>query len=229
MRILFVAADPMELRGMLARASEVRPSSAPARFAREARIADYDALLVANGMGWKRAAAAVAAGDSFGPEAIVSTGFCGALAPDLDIADVVAATSVVGAGRDCPARPIGLRTGVIVSIDHVAQTAAEKRKLRESGAVAVEMEAAAVGLAATGRGTPFYCVRAVTDLAEETMVNDFNRALRDDGHLDTIITLRGALCRPSSRIPELIRLRRRCVRAAEALGEFFVGCRFESE
>jgi nucleoside phosphorylase len=115
---------------------------------------------------------------------------------------------------------------VVVSIDHVAQTAVEKRKLRETGALAVEMEAAAVAKAAGERGLPFYCVRAVTDLADESMANDFNRALREDGHLDTIVILRGALCRPTSRIPELLRLRRRCVRAAEAMGEFIVGCRF---
>ena len=226
MRILFVAADPMEFRGILSRATVVRPSKAPASFAREARVGGHDALLIADGMGWGRASAAVASGVGFCPDAIVSTGFCGALDESLSVGDVVAATSVIGGERECPACPIGSRTGVIVSVDHVAQTAAEKRKLRESGALAVEMEAAAVGLAAASLGLPFYCVRAVTDLAGESMTNDFNRALREDGHLDTIVILRGALCRPSSRIPELLRLRRRCVRAAEALGEFFVGCGF---
>ncbi|HTK77348.1 MAG TPA: hypothetical protein VL371_18940 [Gemmataceae bacterium] len=226
MRILFVAADPMEFRGMLARSTEVRPSSAPVRFAREARIGAHHALLIANGMGWARAAAAVDSGDTFRPDAIVSTGFCGALDERLSVADIVVATAVVGDGRDCPARSVGPRAGVIVSLDHVAQTAVEKQKLRKSGAIAVEMEAAAVGKAAADRGIPFYCVRAVTDLAGETFANDFNRALRGDGHLDTISILRGALCRPRSRIPELLRLRRRCVRASEALGEFIVGCRF---
>jgi adenosylhomocysteine nucleosidase len=226
MRLLFVAADPMEFRGMLARASEVRRSNAPAQFGREARLAGHEALLVADGMGWKRAARAVAAGDAFRPEAVVSTGFCGALDERLAIADVVSATRVVGDGREHLTCPAGSRTGVIVSIDHVAQTALEKKKLRETGAVAVEMEAAAVARAAAERGIPFYCIRAVTDLAGETMANDFNGALREDGHLDTINVLRGALCRPTTRIPELLRLKRRCVRAAEALGEFFVGCRF---
>ncbi len=226
MRLLLIAADPMEFRGILARAQDVRPSAAPARFAREARLAGNETLLVADGMGWKRAARAMAAGETFRPDAVVSTGFCGALDERLAIADVVSATSVVGGGDEHPALPLGGRTGKIVSIDHVAQTAREKRKLRETGAVAVEMEAAAVARAAAERGIPFYCARAVTDLAGETMANDFNGALREDGHLDTMNVLRGALCRPTSRIPELLRLRRRCVRAAEALGEFFVGCRF---
>lgn len=227
MRLLFVAAEPIEFRGMLARASAVRPSSAPARFAREARIGAHDALLIANGMGPQPASQAVIAGSAYRPEAIVSTGFCGALDERFGIAEIVAASAVVGGGREFPALPVEApHRGVVVSIDRVAQTAEEKRKLRETGAAAVEMEAAAVASAAEKMGLPFYCIRVVTDLAGETMSNDFNRALRSDGHLDTMVILRGALCRPASRLPELLRLRRRCVRAAEVLGEFFVSCRF---
>jgi nucleoside phosphorylase len=227
MRILFVAADAMEFRGMVSRAASVRRQAFAASFAQAGRIGPHDALFVANGMGWRRAAAAVAAADPFRAEAIVSTGFCGALDERLGIADVVAGTGVAGGGREYAARHIeAANRGVIRSIDHVAQTADEKRKLRESGACAVEMEAAGVAEEAERRGLPFYCVRAVTDLAGETMANDFNRALREDGHLDTMDILRGALCRPTHRVPELFRLRSRCIRAAEALGEFFVGCRF---
>src|SRR5690349_9778230 len=58
------------------------------------------------------------------------------------------------------------------------------------------------------------------------MANDFNQALRSDGHFDTIRILRGALSRPTIRLPELIRLRCRCVRAAEALGKFLSAADF---
>jgi nucleoside phosphorylase len=178
-------------------------------------------------MGQKPAAAALAAAAAFRPDAIVSTGFCGALVDEYAVADIVAATTVLGAGREFPARTVEApHRGPIVSIDHVAQSAEEKRKLCRTGACAVEMEAAAVAAGAIELALPFYCVRVVTDLAHESMVNDFNRALRGDGYLDTMIILRGALRRPASRVPELLRLRRRCVRAAEALGEFFAGCRF---
>jgi hypothetical protein len=73
---------------------------------------------------------------------------------------------------------------------------------------------------------PFYCVRVVTDLAGETMANDFNAALRADGHFDTMVVLRGALRRPLARVPELCRLRQRSVRAARVLGVFFANCRY---
>jgi adenosylhomocysteine nucleosidase len=223
MRILFVAAVPLEFRGILARASGARRDTAGTAL----RLGLHEALLVARGMGWKRAAEAAASAGSFRPDVIVSTGFCGALDERFGIADVIAATSILTADAEFPARAIDApHCGPILSIERVAQTAGEKRKLRATGAIAVEMEAAAVARAAAERGLPFYCVRAVTDLASETMANDFNRALRSDGHLDTISILRGALCRPTSRAPELLRLRSRCIRASEALGEFFVGCRF---
>jgi nucleoside phosphorylase len=227
MRLVFVAAEPMEFRGILARASNVRSTAVRGRFAREVRIGGHDALLIANGMGPTRAAAAMGVAGAYRPDAVVSTGFCGALDDRLGIGDIIAATSVAGAGREFPARPVAApHHGLVVSIDHVAQTAAEKAKLRATGAIAVEMEASAVAAGAQALGLPFYCVRVITDLSRETMSNDFNGALREDGHLDTMVILRGALCRPASRLPELLRLRRRCVRAAEALGEFFAGCRF---
>ena len=116
--------------------------------------------------------------------------------------------------------------GVVCSIDHVAQSAAEKRQLRAGGASAVEMEAGGVAARAAAHGLPFYCVRVVTDLAGEEMANDFNAALRPDGHFATMRILQSALRHPLTRLPELLRLRSRCVRAARALGDFFADCRF---
>lgn len=219
MRILFVAAEAMEFEGVLERASGVRPATVSAQWARECRLGEHDALLVANGAGTKRAAAAARAGiETWRPEAVVSTGFCGALDPSLGIGSVVI-------GTDGPAAGEAAR-GVIRTVDHVVRAAEEKRKLRASGAVAVEMEAAGVADCARERGLPFFCVRAVTDLAGETLANDFQAALREDGHFDTIKVLAGALRHPSQRVPELLRLRRRCKHAARALGDFFVVCGF---
>jgi adenosylhomocysteine nucleosidase len=227
MKLLFVAADAMEFRGLLERAQDVRRYPIVADFSRSARIGAHDALLVANGAGWVRAGAAVRAAEGFGPDAIVSTGFCGALDDCLEIGGIVAGTEIAGAGRRYACTPLEApHRGVVVSIDHVAQTAAEKRKLQQAGALAVEMEAAAVAAGAEEHGIPFYCIRAVTDLASENLENDFSGALRADGHFDTMFILRGALRSPSVRVPELLRLRSRCVRAARTLGDFIVGCRF---
>ncbi|MBZ5724129.1 MAG: hypothetical protein LAP87_03965 [Acidobacteriia bacterium] len=230
MKLLVVAADRMECRGILARAQRQCPAAVRADWARLVRLGGHEILLVANGVGAKRAAAAVdAAIESFRPDAIVSTGFCGALAPELAVGDVVVGTAIAGADRNYPGRPVASRlahhSGTVCSIDHVARSAEEKRRLGGGGAIAVEMEAAGVAARAQALGLPFYCVRSVTDLAGETMVNDFNSALRSDGHFDTMVILTRILQQPSRRLPELFRLRKRCRRAAHTLGEFFADCR----
>jgi hypothetical protein len=88
------------------------------------------------------------------------------------------------------------------------------------------MEAAAVAERANVRSLPFYCIRVVSDLACEDMANDFNKALRSDGHFATMNILAGTLRKPLVRLPELLRLRSRCARAARLLGDFIADCRF---
>jgi hypothetical protein len=158
--------------------------------------------------------------------AIVSTGFCGALDPALGIGDIFVAASIRGISISLPESSARFTTGELASIDHVAQTAAEKQKLRATGASAVEMEAAGVQERARALGVPFYCVRSVTDLAEETFANDLNSALREDGHFATMQILRSAMRRPGTRLRELVRLRQRCRIAARTLGDFLADCRF---
>jgi hypothetical protein len=88
------------------------------------------------------------------------------------------------------------------------------------------MEAAGVAARAESLGRPFFCIKAVTDLAEESMANDFNSALRSDGHFVTIEILKSSLRHPAGRLPELFRLRKRCLRAATVLGDFIADCQF---
>jgi adenosylhomocysteine nucleosidase len=211
MKLLLVASDAMEFRGMRPRDDEVR--------------------LAANGAGAHRAAAAIdEALTSFHPDAIVSLGFCGALDPTLAIGDIVVGTVILADGRVFPAQtPVTAarhRAGAICSIDHVASTAGEKSKLHATGAIAVEMEAAGVAQRAETLGVPFFCIKAVTDLALENMANDFNAILRSDGRFDTMKILASSLRRPWVRLPELFRLRSRGVLAARSLGEFVADCRF---
>jgi adenosylhomocysteine nucleosidase len=210
MRILVVAADPMELRNF------------PKR---------EDLRAVAGGVGARCAAAAVdGALEEYKADAVMSTGFCGALDPELKVGDVVVGAEVVAGGQRFAARaPAGRSaraTGAILSIDHVVGTSTEKARLFVTGAIAVEMEAGAVAERAAAHELPFYCIKVVTDLASEDMANDFNSALRPDGHFDTMVILRSSMRQPLVRIPELIRLRKRCARAALLLGEFIADCRF---
>jgi adenosylhomocysteine nucleosidase len=219
----------MEFSAMLSLTHGHARTMAPLEWAYGGTLGNYEVLFAAHGAGWKRAAAAVdVAYAGFRPDAVISTGFCGALDPQLRIGEAVVGTVVASPDRSYRAEPLragaAYESGVVSSIDHVARTVAEKRALRASGASVVEMEAAGVASRAAALRLPFYCVRAVTDSASEDMANDFNAALRADGHFDTMLIFRHALSRPAARIPELLRLRRNCKRAARTLGEFFADC-----
>jgi nucleoside phosphorylase len=229
MKLLLIASDPREFQGLLARCEKARNPGLPLIWSRQARYAAHEFLMVSNGAGATRSAAAVdAAVPVSHPHAVVSMGFCGALAPELGVADIVVGTAIAGGEfqLQVPRNPASHHLGAVCSIDHVARTAAEKGRLRATGAIAVEMEAAGVAARAQVHCLPFFCIKSVTDLAGESMANDFNAALRSDGHFATIDILRSTLRHPWVRLPELFRLRRRCVRATRLLGDFIANCRF---
>jgi len=230
-RILLVAAEPREFDGLLRFCSGVRKLACPVFWARQGECAGRELWMVANGAGAAHAGRAVeAACEACRPEAIVSMGFCGALDPALEIGDVFVATAVDAAGRRfgvrLPHSAIPHATGLLASIDHVAQTAAEKGRLRAAGASAVEMEAGGVAQFAAAHDIPLFCVRSVTDTAHQDFVTDFNKALLSDGHFGTINLLTSAIRNPGKALPELFRLRRSCRIATRTLGEFIAGCRF---
>ncbi len=226
-----MAAEPREFGGLLRSCSGVRELRWPVDWARRGESRGRQLWMVANGAGAARAGLAVdAALGRCRPEAIVSMGFCGALDPALGIGDIFVATSIAHAGREWevrrPQSGAPHAAGVLVSQDRVAQTAAEKASLRATGAGAVEMEAAGVAARAAAAGIPFFCVKAVTDTAGQTLAIDFNKALLSGGHFGTIRILKSALGNPGKGLPELVRLGRSCRIAARTLGEFIAGSRF---
>jgi nucleoside phosphorylase len=103
---------------------------------------------------------------------------------------------------------------------------AEKRRLHQGGAAAVDMEAGTVALQAQQAGLPFYCIRAVLDRADEEFSLDFNALRSADGRFSRLRILRAALARPLARLPELMRIERRGRKASRALGDFVAQCVF---
>ena len=84
MKLLLVASDPMEFRGILTVTAQPRKVDVAVDWARCGGINGHEVLLVANGVGRKRAAAAVdAALPNFPADRVISTGFCGAVDPQL--------------------------------------------------------------------------------------------------------------------------------------------------
>ena len=228
-----VAAEGREFAGILRHCRRPIRLRWPIEVSQAAELNGRRLLLAANGPGPDLAGEAVeAAGSAERVDIIISTGFCGALDPALEVGDIFVALRIespeqgIMLAAQRPSTGRSFASGALISIDRVAQTVAEKRRLRAAGASAVEMEAAAVGVRAGRWGVPFFCVRVVTDRAEEGFAMDFNAARSHDGRFSRAKILKAALGRPGVLFPELIRLHHRSRAAAQALGDFIADCRF---
>jgi adenosylhomocysteine nucleosidase len=229
--LLIVAAEPRELWGIANRCRGAAGLDWPVWFARAGELNGNRLVMVANGPGAELAAKAVEVALARSrPEAVISTGYCGALDGDLAAGQVFVADRVQAGEAGFPARiPAGghgWKTGTLATLDRVVNGAAEKGRLREGGAAAVDMEAGAVALAAERAGLPFYCIRAVLDEAEDEWKLDFNALRGPDGRFSRSRILRAAMARPSTSVPELLRIGRRARMATQALGDFVADCVF---
>lgn len=233
MPVVAVASQPLEFLGLLRHAGGARRLAWPVAYARELVLHGRRWFLAAHGPGPRLAAAAAEAAldRCGGPAIVLSTGFCGALDPSLRTGDIFAAQEVFDAseGRRFPAAlpqtPQVFHQGRLWSQDRVAVSAREKSALRQQGADAVDMEAAAVAAEAARRNAGFYCIRVVSDSAAQTLPVDFNACRRPDGRFSNSRITLAALLHPSNLIP-LLRFGRSCRRAALRLGDFLASCRF---
>jgi len=240
MAILYVASEPVELEPMAKLLTGLRKLKWPLAYAYEGVWEGRRLLLAANGAGPKLAMQAVeiairaitsAELSSSALEAVVSTGFCGALDPALPEGQIIIAKEVLDWANkeryDCVEVTGGSEAiaGLVVSQDRIATDREEKRSLRNNaGGVAVEMEAAGVAARVKRAGLPFCCIKVVLDRAEESFAIDWNRMRDREGRIARGKIMVHALRRPNL-LPELFRLKRRSEEAARVLGEFLVSSR----
>jgi adenosylhomocysteine nucleosidase len=155
------------------------------------RLGEADLTLIATGMGTTRAReTARRALEAFpGTKLVISAGVAGALSEGLRPGDLVVADRLMLGGRESSSaahilpldpgqvraaeqalRAAGLRfaTGAMLTAGRVLADGAAKRVAKEqSGAIAVDMESAVLGLEAAAHGMPFVCVRAVLDAIDD--------------------------------------------------------------
>lgn len=239
MAILYVASEASELKPFAAMLTGLRKLNWPLDYAYEGILEGRRVMLAANGAGPKLSARAVEVAlraatmaelSSSKLEAVVSTGYCGALDEGLREGRIVVATKVLDVASkelfDCaPATAEGeFSSGVVISQDRVAIDGSEKRQLLIHEGVAVDMEAAGVAARARTAGLPFCCIKVVSDRADESFQIDFNRLRTAEGRFARGKISLYALTHPKV-IGELLRLRRRTRDAAKALGDFLVSCR----
>lgn len=228
---LLVAAERREFDGLRKRltgTAEMR--GLDVKFACEGTHKGERWVMIANGPGRELASAAVS--DAVVREVrlenivgIISTGYCGALDPRLQVGDIVVADIVSDETHLSSDRAFA--RGAVTTQDRVAVRATEKRALHEqTGAIAVDMEADAVQKRAHELGVRYGCIRVVSDAAEEDMPLDFNRYRNADGNFSRLRIAFAAMARPFSVMPALLEFDRRSKQASLTLGDFLADCRF---
>ena len=239
MAILYVAAEALELEPLAQLLTGLRKLKWPVDYAYEGIWEGRRVMLAANGAGPKLAVRAVETAiravtaaelSASKLEAVVSTGICGALDPNLRENEVVVATEVEDAATNerYPCASVvadtNFTSGKLLTQDRVANTATEKSALARSGAIAVDMEAAAVAAHAKRAQLPFACIKVVSDPASETLILDFNEMRSQDGRISRGKIGVYALTHPG-KIAGLFKVKGRVGKSAKVLGEFLVSCR----
>lgn len=131
------------------------------------RIGDAAVTVVHTGMGLEAAATAAAALlASVRPAWVLSGGFAGALDPRLRLGDVILAENFSDVALLSSVHRTSHR-GRLVSRARPAEFVEEKAALhRETGAIAVDMETAAIAAACTRAAVPLLALRAISDTAQ---------------------------------------------------------------
>lgn len=158
-----------------------------------------------------------------GVSALISFGLAGGLDPALTPGAVVVPATVLldGDKWHCDpglaARLGGSTPGAIYGGGQVVATTAGKSALHaRTGAVAVDLESAAVARVAARFGLPFAVLRAICDPADRDLPHAALVALDQAGRIGPVRVAWAALSRPLE-IPALIRLGGDAARARRAL------------
>jgi adenosylhomocysteine nucleosidase len=172
MKIAIIAAMEREV-AQLVRNWKVREISHDGR--RYRLYESGDAALVCSGIGpeqGRRAAEALI--QEVRPARIMSVGFTGGLDASLKVGDIVEPNIVVN-GADGSRTNTGRGSGILVSSAAVVDRDQKSRLAKAYGAIAVDMEGAAVAMAAQAHGVGFAALKAISDELDFAMppVNSF--------------------------------------------------------
>ncbi|HEX4592181.1 MAG TPA: hypothetical protein VH120_19765 [Gemmataceae bacterium] len=205
------------------RFAERLPASCPAALYETKR---GPAIVLETGIGTKRATTAIRwLLDHFGPRLVIACGYAGALSPALKVGDVLIASEIVEPGDDdlhwrttVPAELGDLPVGRMVTVAELAGRPSAKRSLaRQTGAVMVDMESAAIAELCQEKRVPCAVVRAISDTAD-TAMSPRLVALLSGGRV-ALWRVLAALVRSPGLAVELWRLARDTRIAAQRLAE----------
>ncbi len=177
-----------------------------------------DVHVLITGMGARNAEREVrGALDRVSPRTVFSSGFAGALNPDLRVGDVL---FNVATTRSCllpRLNSLGAKPATFLCERRVASTVQEKLALRaRSGCDVVEMESKIISEVCASHGIECVTLRAVSDSAHEDLPLDFNALMTSEQRLSPV-RLAFAIAGAPQKIPALVRLGKNSALAAEQL------------
>jgi adenosylhomocysteine nucleosidase len=192
--------------------------------------------IVETGVGADRAIAAVEELRQRGEVAwIVSAGFAGSLVPELKRGDILMADSIVG--QEGTSLDVGFRidpqvisanphlhVGKLVTVDHLVSRPEERRELASRhGAVACDMESAAIAEVCRRHQVRFLSVRIITDGLEDELPMEVEKLLQQKSTVARLGVAAGAIFQRPGAVKDLWKLREEASRASERLAGFLVG------
>ncbi|MEJ2169778.1 MAG: hypothetical protein P8X90_30095 [Desulfobacterales bacterium] len=211
-----------------------------AHMIRRERLKDDTDLIVARaGVGIENSLAAARRLISEGVTALISAGLAGGLSPGLKAGHLVIAADILQISRindgkiqghwqadaNCvalaraafTAEGVAATCGKIITTQPAVLTTAHKESLfRQTRALAVDMESAAVARAAHENNIPFFGLRVICDPAEESVPRVLYECLDPNGSVRLTAVLLNLARRPSLAL-DLSRLRRHFIAAGSAL------------
>jgi len=181
------------------------------------------ATLIICGMGAVRARRGAERLLANGAQALISLGTAGALAGYVRTGDVIIPDRIVGEGNKqhetdpawreaattaISSRGIPVHGGSLFHSEHIVRRATDKQALyHASGAIAVDMESAAILEVAAGNNIPTLVLRVIIDTAD-MIIPDFIIAHSDDYGRPRPGGLMLSLLKRPGRLPYLLRLAR---------------------
>jgi nucleoside phosphorylase len=225
--------------GVRLEASEILRRTQPTAMARYGESVEHwgywnqlPLRVIETGMGEARALAATReALTRRRPQWVCAVGFAAALREELSPGSLVFPERVVDkAGRALDWQPATWPfpneqpkpQGVLVSLDHVLLTGAERRQAAEQyGAVIADQEAAGIVRACQAASVPCSVVRVVTDAWDERLPEEVRRWLRQKSWAGKLGAITGSLLYRREKLSELWSWRKRAQDAAEHLARLF--------
>ena len=227
-----ICALPLELSEFLGRCSKVKTYTGGSFTFRGGFYDKIRIATVESGPGCARARRATAALlDAHAPRWIVSTGFCGALTPELKIGQIVVANEITNLSGDRLEVPLGMRSdpsrglhvGRMLTVDRMVRSVAEKRDLAvATQAIAVDMETFEIARLCQERKIRFLAVRAVSDDVSTDLPAEVLSLVGETGSVRFGAVI-GALWKRPGRYKDMWRLRETAILAADRLARFLDG------